>query len=185
MNFLNTKKKFGSISKLFHWIVSILMISMLVMGLVMTRMDRSAFRVELYGIHKSLGLTLLILIVARLLWRLINRVPTYPESIPKWEQTFARIGHWVLYLIILAMPLSGWLMSTATGHAPDFWHWGAWAMPGINANKTLAKTANQYHEILAYAVIVLVSLHVLMALKHHYLGKNNILRRMLPFTKLK
>lgn len=185
MDLLNSKKKFGAISKFFHWSVSILIISMLTLGFIMTRMDRSAFKFQLYSIHKSLGLSLLILIVLRLIWRLFNKPPAYPNSIPNWEQNLARLGHWIIYMIILAIPLSGWLMSTASGYLANFWGWGKWAMPWIETNKALAQTANYYHTRLAYVIIGLLILHILMALKHHCLAKNNILRRMLPFSKLK
>ena len=178
----NTKYTFGSATKFFHWIIGLLIIGMLAMGLIMTRLSDQVLRRELYNIHKSLGLTILGLIILRILWRAINRAPKYPDSIPLWEQKVAHLAHALLYILMIAMPLSGWIMSTASGHPISFWGLFQFGLPGIEANRNVTKLFNQIHEYIGYTLIVVIVIHVLSALKHHFLGKNKVLRRMLPFT---
>ena len=179
----NTAQRYGSVARFFHWVSSVLIIGMVIFGLWMTSLERSSFKFQLYDIHKSLGLSILILIVLRIIWRIFNRVPAYPSSIPRWEQKLAHAFHGLFYLLVLSIPLSGWLMSTAAQYFPNFWGLGQWIMPGVPASQTLAKLGSKVHSFLAYALIVMLVLHVAMALKHHFLAKNNILKRMLPFSK--
>ena len=183
MGMRNTRYTFGSVTKFFHWTISIIIITMLILGFVMTNIGKSPLQLQLYFIHKSLGLTVLLLIICRILWRFINEPPRYPDSIPKWEQKAAHLMQYIFYALMLIMPLSGWIMSTAANHIPSFWGLVSVPFPGIAKSRDLAGLNSQIHEIGAYILAAMVIIHVLAALKHHFLAKNNILSRMLPFSK--
>ena len=178
----NTRYTYGSVTKFFHWTIAAIVITMLILGLVMTSTHNSPLKFQLYFIHKSLGLSVLILIIARILWRFLKEPPRYPDSVPRWEQKAAHFVQYVFYALMLIMPLSGWIMSTAARHIPSFWGWVKIPFPGIAANRSLAHLNDQIHVCCAYILTAIIIIHVLAALKHHLLAKNNILTRMLPFS---
>jgi cytochrome b561 len=183
MSINNTRYTFGSLTKFFHWTVGIIIIAMLILGLTMTRVSDKSLHLKLFAIHISLGLTVLILIIFRVLWALINQTPRYPDTMPAWEQTAAHLAHYVLYFLILTMPLSGWIMATASGKTPIFWGLFSAPFPGIHKSQYITGICHYIHRYAAYTLIAVLVIHVLSALKHHYLAKDNILKRMLPFYK--
>lgn len=166
----NTRKSYGSIAKFFHWIVAILVLAMLTLGYFMATPG-------FYSLHKLTGLLVLILVAARIIWMLINSQPEL--NINRYEKILAQSVKVLLYLAILIMPLSGWMMATAFGSAPHIGNLRI-AMPGIPLSHSLAKTLMQVHNTTAIILIVLISLHLLGALKHHFIDRNTILVRMLP-----
>jgi cytochrome b561 len=132
--------------------------------------------------HKSVGITILGLAIVRLLWRWLNPTPSLPDTLKPYERTLASLTHAALYILLFAMPLSGWMMSSARGF-PVSW-FGFIQLPDlVPKNKPLYDAMLETHETLAWALFTIVALHVLAALKHHFMLKDNVLRRMLPFTK--
>lgn len=181
MALCNTHDRYGSIAKLFHWLIAILIIGMLVMGTSFGFIDQNkALMSILIPIHKSTGLTILLLMALRFLWRLINPSPQLPETTPTWQKRLAHLSHQLLYLTAFLMPLSGWLMSTAAGYTPVFWYLFKVPMPFIEKSKAVSSIASDAHTALAWILFSLIAIHIAGALKHHIVDKDNVLRRMMP-----
>lgn len=133
----------------------------------------------IYNLHKLTGLTILLLMLIRLIWKMVNVKPLLPPDTAAWQRRAERAVHNLLYLLMIAMPLAGWIGSSSAGKAP---HIGdiSFAL-SIPENKALIETMFEMHELIAYGIITLVSIHVVAALYHHYGKKDNVLRRMLPW----
>lgn len=177
----NTYQSYGSISKFFHWTIFLLVLVMIVFGFLLGDIPKE-WKGLAYNTHKLIGLTILLLMLLRTYWALRNPKPKLPNSVPLWQVAFARLNHFLLYLALLAMPIAGWIMSTAADKAPKLFGYTL-ALP-INPNETLSETAGYAHQILAYTIIALASIHILAALKHHFINKDNVLKRMLPGYKV-
>ncbi len=180
----NTTETYGSIAKLFHWLVFVLIASLLALGFVMADMETTPDKVRLYGLHKSFGITVLTLAVLRLLWKLANVSPLLPATTSRGQKFLAHAAHFGLYALMFAMPLSGWMMSSAAGFQVSVFGW--FMLPNlVEPDKELFEFLQEAHELLALALIGLVALHAAAALLHHFYYKDNILRRMLPLVKVK
>lgn len=177
----NTRDTFGSVAKILHWLIALLVVGMLVFGFFLESFPDS-LKGSMITLHKSVGLGILFLIILRLIWRVANKQPEYPLTVPRWEQICARSVHYVFYLILLLMPLTGWLMSSLGGHKVEFWYLWNWQLP-FSPNRVWANYFFNTHQILAFIIIAILVLHVAAALKHHFIEKNNLLRRMLPGYK--
>lgn len=176
MQIKNTATHYGLFSIIFHWVLAILVIGLLGLGLYMTSLDPSPARSKLYALHKSVGFIILVLGLIRIIWRIINITPIL--SMPWWEKTAALIVHWAFYILVLAMPLSGWLMSSAAGYPVSFF--GLFNLPNlIEKNDYWRHFFADAHEVLSTILIVLIVIHVLATLKHHYYDKDNTLSRIL------
>ena len=173
----NTATKYGAVSKSFHWLMSMIIISLIIVGFIMTSMDKSALKFSLYDTHKLTGLFLLLLVLPRLIWRLANITPSL-AFLPKWERVLDRLGQYMLYLLMLAMPISGWCMSTAAGYIPSI---GGFEIAApISQSESLASIFKEIHFISAWILVAILVLHLVGALKAHLIDKNYILKRMLP-----
>ena len=172
----NTSSSYGNISKLLHWLIAVLIICMLVFGYFLEDVPK-AYQSFAYNSHKLIGLTILTLMLLRLLWALVNVKPASPPGTKPWERVAEHVMHWSLYLFVICMPIAGWLGSVAAGHAPSLGNMKI-ELP-IAENKVLADAAFDVHNTFAIIIIVLVSMHFLAALFHHYIRKDNVLRRML------
>lgn len=178
----NTLERYGVVAKTFHWTVAVLVLGMLALGLYMAGLDLSPFKFKLYFWHKSVGATILILMTLRLFWKLLNVKPAALPTHETWERALAKLIHILLYVCLFAMPLSGWVMSSAKGIAISVYGW--FTLPAIVAeNKELARLAVDVHEITAWVLIGCIVLHLSGALKHHFIDKDSTLRRMFPFAK--
>ncbi len=175
----NDIERYGSVAKFFHWLMALAIIGMLALGLYMEDLEISPDKLKLYGIHKSIGVLILIFASLRLVWKNINIIPKLPDSIPALQKLAAGISHYALYATMFLMPLSGWLMSSAAGFQVSVF--GIFKLPNlINKDQDLRNLFSSAHTFIGYALIVLIILHALAALKHHFIDKDNILRRMLP-----
>jgi cytochrome b561 len=173
-----------------HWVIGLMIIAMLGVGLVMGEegMWTPEMRGQLYGFHKGLGMIIIVLTLIRILWRFMNPPPALPAGMKPWEIFAVKATHFLFYGLLIILPLSGWAMSTAAGRAPiDIFGIFEWpAMPILSSmgeQKELARSISDAHGLLAYAMIGLLGLHVAAALKHHFINKDNVLTRMLPFLK--
>ena len=174
----NTTSHYGSISKGFHWLISLLVLGMLIAGFTMANMESSPLRSSISDTHKSLGILILALMVLRLLWRWMNTTPVLPLSTPMWEKFASKFGHYAFYFLLIAMPLTGWIMGSAAGRPPEFF--GLFTMPNlVMENRELGSFMRQLHGIFAYSLVVLIVLHFLAAMKHHFVSKNDVLKRMI------
>jgi len=177
MFFRNTKTQFGWISIGFHWIMALLIVVMLTVGIYMTRIPFSLSKLKLYGIHKEIGMLILFLVVLRLSWRLANITPTL-ENLPSWEEWSAKAMHYLLYCFMFLMPITGWLVTSSAGLPVSFF--GLFTIPIIiSPNPDVQTVVTDIHQWLAYSLIAMIGLHSAAALKHHFIDKDSILRRML------
>lgn len=182
MSLRNTENSFGSIAKFFHWLIALCIIGLIIVGLTMVNITDKPLKMQIFNYHKLFGLTVLALVILRILWRWVNIVPKLPASMPRWEFALESAVKFALYFCILLMPISGWIFSSAAGYYP---HIGniVFAAPGIPKSKAIAEFFKQVHITTAWVLIGLLVLHILGALKHHFINKDNILRRMMPGSK--
>lgn len=178
MSVRNTTTYYGSISRSFHWLISLLVIVMIPLGYFMGDISDKALRGEIVNVHKLMGVSILILTLLRLSWALNNVKPLLPFQTPQWQHFAERFMHFLLYAGLIIMPLSGLVGSIAAGKPPHVY--GVNIELPIAASESLAEFAfGVIHNNLAIILIVLVSLHILAALYHHFIKRDDILRRML------
>lgn len=164
-----------------HWIIAIAIIANI--GFAMLTEDLSrAERVMYMGWHKALGITILVLSVSRLVWRLMNRPPRAPATSPDWQNAAAGALHWLFYILMIGIPLGGWIMVSAAETFRPFTWFGLFPVPAlpIGPNEELSETVSGWHELLGTAMIPLMLLHIGAALKHQFWDKDNLLARMRP-----
>ncbi|OAI49156.1 cytochrome B [Gammaproteobacteria bacterium SCGC AG-212-F23] len=173
----NTQDRFGFVAIFLHWLMAIVLIGLVILGLYMTRIPISLDKLKLFGWHKEWGILALMLVIVRLAWRLLNTTPTLNE-LPWWEKIGARAAHWAFYFFMLAIPISGWLMTSAAGLPASFFGW--FVLPDLvtpsEQNRILFAVT---HKWLAYGLIATFCVHVAAALKHYVINKDEILQRML------
>ena len=150
------------------------------LGTIAEEARLSPLKLDLFVWHKSIGVTILLLVVLRVAWRLINPPPAAPPSIPAWETTSARIGHALLYLLMFAVPLTGWWVSDAT-RIPFKAFWLVPMPDLIEANREMSDLAADVHGALTKLLLLVVVIHIAAALRHHFFLHNKILTRMLPW----
>ena len=145
----------------------------------MSDLPLSQLKVDLYQLHKSLGLTIFALVIVRLAWRLRHPPPPLPAGLPAWERAAARTTHALFYVLLLVQPVIGFLQSNAANFPLVVW--GVLPLPAlIGPAEALGETLIEVHELVARVLLVLIGLHVAGALRHHFLLKDDVLRRMLP-----
>jgi cytochrome b561 len=149
---------------------------MFFMGFFMDDIKDETLRRSIYNIHKLIGLAILSLMLFRLFWKMIN---IQPQSLneKKWQRFLERSVHWLLYLFLITMPLSGWVMSTAAGHPPQLFGWSL-SLP-IQPNKALAEVFVDVHNTLAFIILITIGLHFSAAMYHFFIKKDGVLQRML------
>lgn len=180
MSFKNTLSTYGSVSKFFHWLISILVILLLIVGLWMSGLEKNSFRYSVYDLHKSFGLLVLFLMILRTSWMLANPKPLSMPNSKFWERIAEKSVHWIFYIALFIMPISGWVLSTASKHVPSFFGLFMLPAPFVSPNKALQDFAGDVHEVLGWFLIFLIAVHVLAALKHHFIDHDNVLKRMMP-----
>lgn len=166
------RSTYSRVAMWLHWIIGLAIIANIAIALADLPMPW----------HKSLGLTVLVLSLARWVWRLGHRPPPLPATVKSWEKGLAHALHWTFYLLIVLIPLSGWAMSSgATQRRPLNW-FGLFDVPylPIERGGALYGTAHEFHEIFGLAMIGLILLHVAAALKHQFIDRDDVVHRMLP-----
>lgn len=173
---------YGAPAIVLHWLVAVLIIATIPLGVYMADLALSPQKLKLYSYHKWIGVTVFGLAVLRILWRLTHPAPPMDPALPRWHRATAHAAHMVLYVLILAIPLSGWVYSSAVG-VPTV-YLGLWQLPDlVDRNRELADVLKGVHRLLGYTLAVLVTAHALAALKHHFLDRNGVLARMVPFVR--
>lgn len=176
MGALNTASTYGSVAKFFHWVIFLLVFSMLVFGFFMGDVPKDWQRF-VYNTHKLTGLTILVLVMLRLCWALINKKPALVMT-SAIEKIAEHTVHGLLYAFLMLMPILGWIGSSAGGRPPKLGDWVI-GLP-LGEDKVLKEWAFHWHGIVAWIIIGLVTIHVLAALYHHFIRRDDVLRRMLP-----
>jgi cytochrome b561 len=174
--------RYGAVAQIMHWLIAALVFAMFGLGWYMARLPLGQEKFDLYQLHKSLGITIFALAVLRLLWRSFHPAPPLPAGLPPWERTAARISHALLYLMLLVQPLIGFLQSNAANFPVVLW--GVWPLPAlIGSNEGLGETLVVVHRWNSRLLLLLILLHVAAALRHHFVLKDDVLRRMLPAAR--
>ncbi|MEO8418683.1 MAG: cytochrome b [Methylophilaceae bacterium] len=163
-----------------HWGMALLLITLFAVGFYMHELPLSPWKLQIYSWHKWAGVTAFMLVLIRLGWRIAHRPPELPWSMPKMMQLGAHIGHAILYLLMIAIPLSGWLMSSAKGFQTVYF--GVLPIPDLlEKNKELGDLLRTLHMSLNYLLAALVVGHAGAAIKHHLIDKDDVLARMLSW----
>jgi cytochrome b561/polyisoprenoid-binding protein YceI len=179
----NSPSRWGAVAQLFHWTIVAMIIGQFLLANIAEKLPAGVAKLGTLAHHKSVGITILGLAVLRLLWRSLNKPsPGLPGDLKPYERVLAHITHHGLYLLLFILPLSGWMMSSAKNY-PVSWFGIGHPLPNlVSPNETLFGLLKQTHGMLATALLVIAALHVLGALQHHFVRKDDVLRRMLPFT---
>lgn len=182
----NTVNRWGNVAQAFHWAIVLLLILQFFLANKAQSLPLGMAQLATYARHKSVGITILGLAILRLLWRWTQREsPPLPADLKPYERALTHFTHYGLYSLLFAMPLTGWAMSSAKNY-PVSWFSIGGALPNLVApNEALFEALRTTHGILANALIAIALLHVAGALQHHFIRKDNVLRRMLPFAKLR
>ena len=174
-------QRYGRVAQALHWIIAVLIVAQYVLANLEHDLPIGMEKLALLARHKSIGMTVLILAVIRLLWRLSHKPPALPSAMKAYEVVIAKITHVVFYLLLFAVPVTGWLQSSAKGYTVSWFNLFAW--PNLIAKDEAAfKILHQRHELVAQILFWVAVLHILAALKHHFWNKDDVLKRMLPFT---
>ena len=167
-----------------HWLIALIVFMLFPVGLYMADLPVSPTKLKLYSYHKWAGVTVFALALLRVWWRATHAAPPLPASMPRWQQAFAHATHHLLYLLLFAIPLSGWLMSSAKGFQTVYF--GVLPIPDLLAkNKELGEQLEVVHMLLNYTMAALLAAHIAAALKHHFVDRDDILTRMLPVFRRK
>lgn len=165
-------------SKWFHWLIAVIVILML-SGSFFLGDVAEPYQPLAYMLHKSFGLTVLFLMIGRLFWLKYSGKPKLPSTVPLWQKYLAHTIQYSLYVFLIAMTCCGWIMSVAADRVPSYF--GLFNLPlPLSPNKNLAELLNEAHETIAWILIALITLHIAGAIKHHFIDKDDVLKRMLP-----
>ena len=178
---LTSPDRYSTVAIWLHWLIAAAVIANLLLGFYHDDFGKAAERSIMWW-HKSIGLTVLVLTVARLAWRLGHRPPPFDPVMKRWEIRLATLIHWLFYLMLVLIPLSGWLVAS-TGRSPVTSWFGIFDVPPLPLRGEDAhELMEEVHEILAKLMIGLIVLHVAGALKHHFEGHKHLIGRMAPWA---
>lgn len=173
-----TPSRYSGVAMGLHWLLALMIFGSFCVGFYMSDLPLSPTRLKLFNWHKWAGVTILALSALRLLWRWTHRPPADLPA-PPWQLRAAHATHWALYGLFFLVPLAGWAYSSAAGF-PIVW-FGVLPLPDfVSPDKALAEWLKQSHAVLAWALAVLVLLHIAAALKHHFVDNDGLLERMRP-----
>src|SRR6267143_1555725 len=176
----NTADSWGAPAKLFHWVMAALILAQIALGLMAANWRLSPTKIELFFWHKSTGMLILALVGLRILWRLANPTPELPADMAGWERAAARLSHLLLYALMIALPVTGWIVNSAS-NVPFRIFWLI-PLPAIVApDERTADLAALVHGGLAALLALVLVAHVGAALRHHYVKRDTVLTRMLPW----
>ncbi len=165
-----------------HWLIALLIFVAFPLGYYMHDLPLTPHKLRMYSYHKWIGVAVFALAAIRVLWRATHRAPPLPDSVPQWEKIAAHATHFALYVLIFAVPVSGWLMSSALGFQTVWF--GVLPLPDlVGKNKELADLLLEVHEMLNLVMAALVAGHIGASFKHHFIDRDDILVRMVPFLR--
>ncbi|MFL6551294.1 MAG: cytochrome b [Povalibacter sp.] len=179
MQIRNTQQRYGAVAQLLHWVIVGLIITQFVLAIKANSLGLGPAKIAVLARHKSIGITIFGLALLRLVWRWLNPVPPSPPNTPSWQMLAGRVSHIALYTLILITPLLGWLMSSARNFSVSWF--GLITLPDLVApDKGKYDFFHEAHEVLALTLAGIAIVHAAAALKHHFIDRDDVLRRMLP-----
>lgn len=177
---------YNAVAKTLHWLIAAAIIGMLALGWIMSNTPMGPEKFLLFQWHKSIGITILLLSLCRLGWRLTHTTPDLPTAMPRWERNAAQAMHILLYALIIIMPLTGWIIVSASPMNIPTMLYGVipWPhlpiIPTLENKREIGHTIGAVHGFLAYVLAGLAVLHIGAALKHHFVNHDDVLMRMTP-----
>ncbi|NIA71118.1 cytochrome b [Pelagibius litoralis] len=179
MRLTNTAERYGAVAQTLHWVTVALFAAIFALAWIQDGLPLSPEKIRLINLHKSVGVTILVLAVLRLVWRWYSAPPVLPAGMAGWELQLAHASHVALYVVLLAQPTIGILHSAAANFPVVVF--GLFTLPAlIDPSEEVKVILGQAHYWLANAILALVAVHVLAALRHHFVVKDAVLKRMLP-----
>jgi cytochrome b561 len=176
----NDADSWGAPAKLFHWLMAALIFAQIPLGIMAASWRLSPTKLNLFFWHKSTGMLILALLALRLLWRLANPAPALPTDMPAWERVGARLSHFLLYALMIALPITGWIVNSAS-NIPFRIFWLIPLPALVQPDKTIADLFAFVHRGLFVLLALVLAAHVIAALRHHFVKGNTVLTRMLPW----
>ena len=173
-----TIETYDPVAKTLHWGMAAAIMALWVVGHMIDTLPKGSMRSEVVGLHKAIGVIVLVLAVARLAWRVARPQPTLPSHMPPLEQLLAKLGHVALYALMIAIPVDGILMSQSAGY--DVTVFGLGLPVLVAKNDALRELFKSGHGLMGWALALVLAGHVAAALRHHLIVKDDVLRRMLP-----
>jgi cytochrome b561 len=174
--------RYSAVAQLFHWVIAALIVAQFVLASIADDLPLGVHKLALLARHKSFGMTVLMLAILRLLWRLANPPPALPSGMTRLERVAARGTHIAFYVLLFAQPITGWMMSSAKNYSVSWF--GLFTWPNLIGKSDKAfDLLRTTHHTLSDVLFVIAVLHILAALKHHFWNRDDVLLRMLPFTK--
>lgn len=175
----STASHYGAAAKGLHWLMALLIAGLVALGLYMHELPLSPQKLQLYSWHKWAGVSVFVLLLVRVAIRIAFPPPPLPAGMSRGQQLAAHAGHLALYLLMLAIPVSGWLMSSAKGFQTVWF--GVLPLPDlVGKDNALGELLAEVHEVLSWTLVALVVIHATAALKHHFIDRDDVLARMLP-----
>ena len=175
--------RWSTVAKTFHWVMALLILGNGIFAFWMDGLKPSLNKINMFALHKSIGLTVLALFLLRLLWRLADRRPA-EDPAPRWQRLAARVVHGLLYLLIVSIPLTGWIFNSAHGFPLQYFK--LFNLPALaDKDPDLQQLMFDVHLYLFWFLVLVLVAHVGGALKHHFIDRDDTLRRMLPFGRAK
>lgn len=178
MQWRNTDSQYGLISQLLHWGIVALVATQLVLGMRAADLPFGLARLQLLAQHKSFGMTVLMLIAVRLAWRLGNQVPASPDM-RSWARHLAHLTHWGFYLLLVAIPISGWILSSASNLTVSWFQLFTWP-DLVEVNTVVAERSKTLHHVLVATLVAMIVLHIAAAVLHQFVWRDGLILRMLP-----
>ncbi|MBI2260519.1 MAG: cytochrome b [Caulobacterales bacterium] len=173
------RNRYSTVSLVLHWLIAALVITQIGLIAAHEATEGSISR-EFVNLHKSVGLSILVLTLVRLGWRVANPAIPLPAAMPRWQKLLARTNHVLFYVLLIAMPLVGWAASSAAGRDIVWFGLFEWPLLPIGGGRETAGELMNVHEAAARLLIFLVVLHIIGALKHQFIDRDNVLHRMIP-----
>jgi len=174
------RNRYSTVSLTLHWLIAALVVSQVLLIMAHDATEGPISR-EFVQIHKSVGLGILVLTLGRIGWRIANPAIPLPEEMSRWQRLLARATHILFYVVLIGMPLGGWAASSAAGRDIVWFGLFEWPLLPIGGGREAAGQLMDMHELGAKALYVLIILHVAGALKHHFVDRDNVLHRMIPW----
>src|SRR5579863_10139056 len=178
----NVPTRYSAVAQSFHWIIAALIVTQFVLAYAADDLPLGVHKLALLARHKSFGMTILMLASLRLLWRVAHPPPALPSNMRPLERFAARGTHAAFYVLLFAMPLTGWMMSSAKNYSVSWF--GLFTWPNlIGKNEQAFDFLRSTHDLLSDVLFAIAVLHILAALKHHFWDRDDVLLRMIPFTR--